>query len=100
MSTIFERAIMKWGRGPQMIVAIEEMSELTKELCKDLNQRFDNGQEHLMSVCEEIADVQIMMLQMQHMFGFETVDVWKLKKLQKIVLKLKEDPSPNEVIRS
>ena len=32
----FERALKAWGKGPQMLQVIEEMSELTKEILKNI----------------------------------------------------------------
>lgn len=61
--TIYKRAILKFGQQSQVNVAIEEMSELTKELCK-LNRGRNNG-DHIL---EEIADVYIMMHQMTLIF--------------------------------
>lgn len=33
---LYERALRVWGKQPQMLQAIEEMSELTKEILKTL----------------------------------------------------------------
>ena len=33
---IFQRALQEWGETAQTIVAFEEMSELQKELCKNM----------------------------------------------------------------
>lgn len=60
---IYKRAILKFGQQSQVNVAIEEMSELTKELCK-LN-RGRNNADHIL---EEIADVYIMLHQMTLIF--------------------------------
>ena len=49
-----------------MLIAIEEMSELTKELCKYF-RRFDRKKE----IVEEVADAQIMLEQLIELFGIE-----------------------------
>ena len=51
--------IKTYGKESQINVAIEEMSELTKELCKS-KRGFDN----LDKIAEELADVQIMLHQL------------------------------------
>ncbi len=56
---IFKEMILKFG-DKQVIVAIEELSELQKELCKNLR-----GKENASEVAEEIADVYIMLEQMK-----------------------------------
>ena len=65
-SKIFHRAIYKWGADMQMMVAIEEMSELTKELIK--HQRTGTN---FQEIAEEIADVEIMLIQLKIIFGNE-----------------------------
>jgi len=55
-----------YGREHQVLIAIEEMSELTKELCKYF-RRFDRKKE----IIEEVADVQIMLEQLIELFGIE-----------------------------
>jgi len=59
----------------QFIMAIEEMSELTKEITKALRgySRRDN-------VIEEIADVEIMLAQLKVVLGVTDGDVDKEKK--------------------
>lgn len=56
---ILNKLVQKYG-DKQIIVCIEEMSELTKELCKNLR-----GYYNLDNIYEEMADVYIMLEQMQ-----------------------------------
>lgn len=53
--------IAQYGCKAQAAVAIEEMSELTKELCKNLFR----GAENHKALIEEIADVTIMLEQLR-----------------------------------
>lgn len=53
-----------YGRESQVLIAIEEMSELTKELCK-YYRRYDCKKE----IIEEVADAQIMLEQIIELFG-------------------------------
>lgn len=55
-----------YGRESQVLIAIEEMSELTKELCKYF-RRYDRKKE----IIEEVADAQIMLEQLIELFGIE-----------------------------
>ena len=56
-----------WGYDAQAMMAIEEMSELTKELCKRHRKRADYKEEDMI---EEIADVLNMVEQLEYFFGF------------------------------
>ena len=55
---IMRLAVSHYGAG-QRTKAIEEMAELTKELCKDITDVGD-----VYAITEELADVQIMLYQM------------------------------------
>ena len=74
-------AIDTFGKDNQCRMAIEEMSELTKAICKHL-RNFDN----LSDIVEEIADVEIMMAQLEIIFDCSgKVETWidyKLERLQ------------------
>ena len=81
---ILEDAIAHYGTRHQVIVAIEELSELQKELCKFLR---DNKTDN---IAEEIADVEIMLEQMVMLFSSrETVDRWKQNKLERLDKRMK-----------
>lgn len=66
MMTIFEKAIETYGVDLQKQVAIEEMAELTKEICKEF--RGKGNREHII---EEIADVDIMLQQLMIIYNIE-----------------------------
>lgn len=51
---MYERALRVWGKQPQMLQAIEEMSELTKEILKNVAR----GKDNLNELIEEAADVE------------------------------------------
>lgn len=61
-----ERIIEKYGEEHQLDIAIEEMSELTKEICKYF--RDPNKVKHYDAIKEELADVMIMAKQIQIIF--------------------------------
>ena len=52
-----------YGKDSQVLIAIEEMSELTKELCKYF-RRYDRRRE----IIEEMADAEIMLEQLTELF--------------------------------
>ena len=57
---VFTRAIRLFGDESQKIMAIEEMSELIKELTKELRHRGD-----VAHIAEEVADVEITLAQLK-----------------------------------
>lgn len=73
---LLTRAIKTYGQAAQMDMAVEEMAELTKALCKV--KRAAPGCETtaaVSNVFEEIADVQIMLDQFRIIFGGSTIDL-------------------------
>lgn len=70
---VYDRAIFKYGMENQVVVAIEEMSEVQKELCKFLRGKGDP--EHL---AEEIADAFITLEQMEYFHGLTTLVTRKM----------------------
>lgn len=78
-------AIDTFGEQSQVIVAVEELSELQKELCKLLR-----GQYRIDDMSEEIADVEIMILQMKRILNnWDAVNVMKQKKLARLAERIK-----------
>lgn len=85
--TIYERAVKTWGKEPQMLQVIEEMSELTKEILKNVNRKKNNIDE----LIEETADVEIMLEQLKCCYGIkDQVEEYKAGKLLKIERRLDE----------
>lgn len=79
---ILENVIKKYGVLNQLTVSIEELSELTKELCK--YQRADIAKNHEL-IAEEMADVQIMIWQLKMIFdNSKSFDKWVNKKINRI----------------
>lgn len=83
----YERAVAVWGKDAQMLQVIEEMSELTKEILKNVNRKKDN----LAELIEETADVEIMLEQLKCCCGIHRqVEDYKASKLLKIDERLDE----------
>ena len=79
---ILEAAIDTWGSEMQIIVAIEEMSELTKALTKYI--RADDAATISVNIREEMADVGIMLNQLSLIFGDTTEEeIRKLNRLRR-----------------
>ena len=83
----YERALRLWHKEPQMLQVIEEMSELIKEILKNVNRKKDNVAE----IIEETADVEIMLEQLKCCYDIkEKVEMYKKEKLKKIEKRLDE----------
>ena len=63
---ILERAIETYGEDMQLNVAIEEFSELIKEICKH-----KRGEDNRDNILEEMADCYIMLEQLEIIFDID-----------------------------
>ena len=61
---IYRKALDTYGAEAQTLMAMEEMAELQKELCKHAR-----GKDNRLEIAEEIADVWIMLNQMAMLHG-------------------------------
>lgn len=82
-ASVLEKAIEKWGKEAQTIVAMEECAELIKECTKMLR-----GQGNIDNLIEEIADVMICIEQLEIIYDIDNGDVlteqvFKLDRLEK-----------------
>ena len=83
---ICRAALEAFGERAQMTMAVEEMSELAKELCKRCR-----GRDNVEAIAEEIADVEIMLQQMVILFDCkETVDKSRQYKLERLAGRIEE----------
>ena len=89
-NTIFNQAIDFFGFESQKIMAIEEMSELTKELTKELRNRGN-----VENIADELADVEIMLAQLKIIYNIhdlvEQHKDFKLNRLAASIEKLKTE---------
>ena len=67
--TTLEEAIEVYGEDLQKQVAIEEMAELTKEICKDFR-----GKDNREQIIEEIVDVYIVLEQLLIMYDINATE--------------------------
>ena len=94
----YEIFLKKWGQEAQERMAIEEMSELTKELCKKIRfnrDKFENVpnekiEDNIGHIKEEIADVLNMAEQLQIFYGMEEIEKIRSEKIQRTLKLLKE----------
>jgi hypothetical protein len=67
----FEDVIHKFGKTSQLIVAIEEFSELIKELCKTFR-----SPSNVENIVDEIVDCKIMLEQLQLIFDIRDFKIF------------------------
>jgi len=77
-----QRAIDKWGEQSQINMAIEECSELVVKLAK--RGRCVNGTTDE-EICDEIADVEIMMEQLKLIFDDNLIEKRKKYKIDRLL---------------
>ena len=68
--TTIEKAIATYGVDMQLTVAVEEFSELIKEICK-----LKRGNNNIDGITEEMADCYIMLKQLEIIFDIDTGDI-------------------------
>jgi len=78
---LYKAAIEKWGVVSQVEMAVEECSELIQAIQK---VKRSNTIETNMHVCEEIADVEIMIEQLRYIFDVDLIDQFKSEKLERL----------------
>ncbi|NWK11763.1 hypothetical protein [Clostridium cadaveris] len=76
-TVICKKAIDTYGQAMQSIVAMEEASELVQAISKGLREKEHN-------IEEEIADVEIMCMQLRIMHNSKMVDKIKQQKLHRL----------------
>ena len=83
----YKQAIETYGVRAQKLMAIEEMSELTKEICKDFRGKLNRE-----NLIEEMADVLIMLDQMLILYKIsgEEVGLVRVKKVERLKERLEK----------
>lgn len=61
---VYAEALATFGTDTQLVVALEELSEIQKEVCKALR-----GFAHPAQLAEEVADATIMLEQLRYIFS-------------------------------
>jgi len=66
----------KWGKNYQVMMALEEMAELSWELLQNINRKASNEQK----IIDEIADVYIMLEQLKVIYRISDQDIHEFMK--------------------
>ena len=82
-------AVRAYGEDTQIMTAIEEMAELTQALSK--NKRYPDNLSVLENIAEEIADVRIMLDQLELIFNCsDVVENYRVKKIHRLADRIKK----------
>lgn len=86
--TALEEAIEVYGEDLQKQMAIEEMAELTKEICKDFRGKGNREQ-----IIEEIVDVYIVLEQLLIMYDINATEFGetRVNKIRRLKERLREE---------
>lgn len=96
MSTldILTKAVRRYGTM-QLIVAMEELAELQQALAKGLRCK-----PNLENICEEIADVEIMLRQIRIFYSLPEPDIdrWKAYKIDRLKSRMEANDDKSRII--
>ena len=87
---IYREASARYGLQAETLILAEECSELVKACCKACRAvqdgNFDNYENHLMAMAEEIADVKVVIGQMMSYYEIpeEMIERIKIEKLERL----------------
>lgn len=83
---LYAAAVKKYGKISQLIMCMEEMAELTKEISKSIR-----GADNSSAISEEIADIEIMLEQLRVIYHNRSeVDTIKADKLRRLAYRMEE----------
>lgn len=95
-TAVCKRAVEAYGKEHRLIICMEEMAELTKELTKNLR-----GRRNLQDISEEVADVEIMLEQVKVIFDLkEEVSEAKEAKLLRLQKRIVRDTGEQDYATS
>lgn len=87
---VYDQALNTFGQEIQLIVALEELSECQKEICKALR-----GQPDWHNLAEEVADAFIMLEQVRRIFKIGAlVDATMELKMVRLLQRIYEAKAP------
>ena len=88
-------ALEHYGVHHQIVKCMEECGELIQVLARKMC-----GEENIENVVEELADVEIMLMQMRTVFGRPSAHRAMAQKLARLKMRMEEeDPSPTGPVR-
>jgi len=83
-NSIYQRALVCYGKKAQIMKAIEELGELVTALSRRENNLTGDD-----PVISEIADVSVMIDQLSIIFGPDRVQAEKAKKLERLDFRIR-----------
>jgi len=87
---LFKNVIEKWGSEAQILMVLEEMSELSTNLCHHLRGRDVTN----ITIAEEIADVRLMLDQLEYVFNCDIyVSDFRKTKIKRLKERLQRNES-------
>lgn len=91
---VYIQAVEQWGAEAQLVIALEELNECGKEICKVLRGKGDMA--HL---AEEVADATIMLEQIRIMFNInDTVQQEMERKILRLERRIEACKNPVKCI--
>ena len=91
VAEVCSKAVDIYGTEAQIWMAIEEMAELLNAISKHRRDRVNRE-----DICEEIADVSIMMIQLAYIFGAEDVNDYLEQKIDRLERRLAKHVANSE----
>lgn len=90
--SVYVDALSTWGEEAQTRMLFEEIGELLQAVCKAGRvKNWEQRMEVWHNIAEEIADVKIMLEQMEVLFDVEdTVEICKEEKMARLAERLKK----------
>ena len=92
-----DECIKLYGKNSQIMIAIEEMSELQKELCKYIRRTENPGEytdaqiaETIQHIQEETADVYVTVGKIAYIFGEAEIEKIQEQKIARCKKKMSE----------
>lgn len=86
---LFQACVDKWGTWSQLLMSMEEASEFIQGCSKVMRTQVGDIPP-IEGLTEEMADLELMLEQLQYIFGLRAgVQDWKLKKIDRLEALLK-----------
>lgn len=94
---VYDKAISHYGIKNQLVMVMEECSELSKECSKIYRALEAGGTFGIDNLAEEIADVQIITGQIQRFFGLkDKVKEQRKSKLKRLAERIENENCKNQ----
>jgi NTP pyrophosphatase (non-canonical NTP hydrolase) len=78
---VLNQAIKTYGDQSQIEMMIEECAELIQALQKLKRKDTEEVRDH---ICEELADVELVIFQMRQVFNSDRIDDWQVIKVDRL----------------